>query len=137
VMNPKAIPGAVVQYTSVVTNQGAGASDANSFRYSNPVPVHGDLVVSDIAGPGSGPVVFTQGTPSSTLTYSYVSLASIADSLEFSNDGGATWTYTPTVGGNGTDPNVTHFRVSPTGAFAAKTGVTGPSFTIQFRTRVE
>jgi hypothetical protein len=137
VTNPKSIPGAILQYTSVVTNQGAGTSDANSFRYTNPVPVNGDLVVTDIAGPGSGPVVFTQGTPTSGLTYSYVSLASAADSLEFSNDGGATWTYAPSAGGNGTDPAVTHFRIRPTGAFAARVGLIGPAFTLQFRARVE
>ena len=136
-VNPRAIPGGVVRYTTIVTNQGAGASDVDSFRFANPIPANSELVVTDIAGPGSGPVAFTQGTPTSTLTYTYVSLASLVDSLEFSNDGGTTWTYVPTAGGNGTDPAVTHFRIAPTGAFAAKTGITGPSFTLQFQLRVE
>ena len=93
--------------------------------------------MTNIGGAGSGPVAFTQGTPSSGLTYTFTSLASLVDSLEFSNDGGTTWTYVPTAGGNGTDPAVTHLRVRPTGAFAAQTGPTGPSFTIRFRVRVE
>ncbi len=134
--NPKAIPGAVVQYTVLVTNQGAGTSDADSVRVADAIPANGELVVADIAGPGSGPVLFAQGSPSSGLTYSFVSLASAADSLEFSNDGGATWTYTPTAGGNGTDPAVTHLRVRPTGTFAANAG-TAPSFSLAFRMRVE
>ncbi len=135
--NPRAIPGAVVEYTAIVTNQGAGTSDADSIRFSDPIPVQSDLIVADIAGAGSGPVAFTQGVPTSTLVYSYVSLSSLADSLEFSNDGGATWTYVPTPDVNGADSAVTHLRVRPAGAFAAKTGPTGPSFTLRFRVRVE
>jgi hypothetical protein len=135
-VNPKAIPGAVEQYTIVVTNQGLGASDNNSIRLTDPIPTQGELVVTNIGGPGSGPVLFTQGVPTSGLSYTFISLASAADSLEFSNNGGATWTYTPTANVNGTDPAVTNIRISPTGAFAAKSGPTAPSFTLQFRMRV-
>ncbi|MEX2207002.1 MAG: choice-of-anchor X domain-containing protein [Myxococcota bacterium] len=136
-VNPRRIPGGVVEYTIVVTNQGAGSSDVDSIRLADPIPANAELVVTDLSGPGSGPVAFTQGTPTSTLVYTFTSLASLADALEFSNDGGGTWTYVPTAGGNGTDPAVTHLRVRPTGAFAPRTGVTGPSFSIRFRIRVE
>lgn len=135
--NPRAIPGAAVEYAAVVTNQGAGSSDADSIRFSDPIPVHSQLIVADIAGSGSGPVSFAQGAPSSGLSYSYASLASLVDDLEFSNDGGATWSYVPTPDANGADPAVTHLRVSPKGTFAAKTGPTAPSFTLRFRVRVE
>lgn len=136
-VNPRRIPGGAVEYTIVVTNQGAGASDIDSIRLADPIPANSNLVVADLSGPGSGPVAFAQGTPTSTLAYTFTSLASLADALEFSNDGGTTWSYVPGVGGDGTDPAVTHLRVRPTGAFAARTGVTGPSFTIRFRIRVE
>ena len=135
--NPRAIPGAVIEYTVIVSNQGAGSSDADSIRFSDPIPVPSQLIVDDIAGPGSGPVAFTQGVPTSTLSYSYASLASLADDLEFSNDGGATWSYVPTPDVNGADPAVTHLRASPSGSFAAKTGPTGPSFTLRFRVRID
>lgn len=131
--NPKSLPGAFKQYTVVVTNQGLGASDNNSVRFTDPIPPQTELVVTNWSG--SGPVLFTQGSPTSGLTYTYTSLGSGADSLEFSNDNGATWTYTPTANGNGTDPAVTNIRISPTGAFAARVGV-APSFTLQFRVRV-
>ena len=91
----------------------------------------------DIAGGGSWPVAFVQGVPTSALSYSFVSLASLADDLEFSSDGGATWSYVPTPDANGADPAVTHLRVSPSGTFAAKTGPTAPSFTLRFRVRVD
>jgi hypothetical protein len=135
VTNPKSIPGAFKEYTIVVTNQGLGASDNNSVRLSDPIPPATELRVTDLGGAGSGPVLFTQGSPTSGLTYTFTSLASAADSLEFSNNGGATWTYVPTANGNGTDPAVTNIRVSPTGAFAARVGV-APSFTLQFRVRI-
>ena len=134
--NPKSIPGAVKTYTITVTNQGSGASDANTVRLADAVPSQLELVVTDIGGAGSGPVLFTQGSPTSGLTYTFTSLASNADSLEFSNDGGTTWNYTPTANGNGTDPAVTNFRIAPTGTFAANAG-TAPSFSIQFRMRVK
>ena len=134
--NPKSIPGAVKTYTITVTNQGGGASDANTIKLSDAIPSQGEMVVADIGGAGSGPVLFTQGSPTSGLTYTFTSLASNTDSLEFSNDGGTTWSYAPTANGNGTDPAVTHFRIAPTGAFAANAG-TAPSFTIQFRMRLK
>ena len=135
--NPKSIPGAIKQYTITVTNQGNGTSDANSIKVSDPIPVQGELVVTNIGGAGSGPVLFTDGSPTSGLTYTFTSLASATDSLDFSNNGGTTWTYTPTANGNGTDPAVTTIRVSPTGTFAAMIGATAPSFTLQFRMRVK
>jgi hypothetical protein len=135
--NPKAIPGAVVQYQMVVTNQGGGGADANSFRLTDPIPAAGQMIVADIAGPGSGPVAFVQGAPASGLIYTFLGLGSGADSLEFSSDGGATWTYTPAPDGNGADTAVTHFRIVPTGAFAANTGGGAPGFTLRFRMRVE
>lgn len=135
VTNPKSIPGAVKEYTIVVTNQGLGASDNDSVRLTDPIPAQTELVVTNLGGPGSGPLLFTQGAPTSGLTYTFTSLASVTDSLEFSNNGGTTWTYTPTANGNGTDPAVTNIRVSPTGSFAARVGV-APSFTLQFRVRI-
>jgi uncharacterized repeat protein (TIGR01451 family) len=135
VTNPKSIPGAIKQYTIVVTNQGLGTSDNNSVKLSDPIPPQTELVVTNIGGAGSGPVLFTQGSPTSGLTYTFTSLASATDSLEFSNNGGTTWTYTPTANGNGTDPAVTNIRVSPAGSFAANAGV-APSFTLQFRVRI-
>ena len=134
--NPKAIPGAVMQYTVVVTNQGKGASDANTVKVTDAIPANLQLVVTDIGGAGSGPVLFTQGSPTSGLSYTFTSLASLADSLDFSNNSGTTWTYVPTANGNGVDPAVTNIRISPTGAFAANAG-TAPSFTLQFRMRVK
>jgi hypothetical protein len=56
--------------------------------------------------------------------------------LDFSNDGGATWTYTPSANADGCDPSVTSIRVKPQGTMAANTGSGNPYFEIRFRVRV-
>jgi uncharacterized repeat protein (TIGR01451 family) len=134
--NAKAIPGAVVRYSVQVTNTGPGSADANSVYVSDPIPVETALRVVDYDGSTAGPVRFEDGTPSSALTYVFTSLGSATDDVDFSNDGGITWTYTPADSGDGTDPAVTHVRVHPNGTLAAA-GVGGnPSFVLRFKVRV-
>jgi hypothetical protein len=101
------------------------------------VPVQGDLFVGDVGAPGSGPVEFADGSPSSGLTYTFISLASGADDLFFSDDGGVTFGYTPVPDADGYDAAVTHLRVEPTGALAPATAGGDPSFSLRFRVRVD
>ncbi|MBK6704576.1 MAG: hypothetical protein IPG56_13065 [Caulobacteraceae bacterium] len=96
------------------------------------IPANTDLLVGDLAGAGLGSSRHTDGSPASTLTYQFVSLSSLTDGLEFSNNNGATFNYVPVPGPNGTDPAVTHIRVLPNGAHAAS-----GQFQIRFRVRVE
>ena len=95
------------------------------------------VFVNDLGAAGSGPVAFTQGTPSSALTYTFTTLSSFADDVDFSNNGGATWVYVPTPGANGCDNNVTNIRINPKGTFAS--GLTGadPNFQVRFRSCVK
>lgn len=93
--------------------------------------------IDDIAGAGSGPVLFEDGTPSSNLGYSFFSLASTADDLRFSSDGGLTYSYTPTANADGCDPAVTDLLTNPTGEFAADTGSGQPSAAFSFRVLVD
>ena len=132
----KRIPGAIVEYQVLASNAG-GAADNNSFFVTDAIPGEGELVVSDIGASGSGPVAFAQGATSSTLTYTFTSLASATDDVEFSSDGGATFTYVPTAGANGCDPLVTHLRISPKGVFVADTATPDPSAQLRFRVCVK
>ena len=134
--NPKAIPGSVVEYSISVANEGAGTVDTDTFSIIDPIPSSGCMLVTDIAGPGSGPVLFVDGSPSSNLSYSFVSLGSTSDDLAFSDDGGLTYTYTPVPDASGCDSAVTHINVNPTGEFAADTGSGAPAATVRFRLRV-
>lgn len=134
--NPKSIPGALQLYTLRVTNQGTGTVDNNTVAIVDAIPANTALFVQDIGTAGSGPIAFTNGAPSSALTYTFSGLGNGADNLEFSNNGGTTWTYTPVANANGCDPAVTHIRVRPQGTMAGS-GVPGnPYFEIRFRVRV-
>jgi trimeric autotransporter adhesin len=135
--NPKAIPGAAMTYTISVSNSANGSATSGSTVITDAVPANMELYVGNIAGVGSGPVSFTNGTPSSGLTYTFTSLGSTTDSISFSNNGGTTYTYTPVPDANGYDANVTNFRINPAGSFAAKTGASDPRFTMQLRMRVK
>ena len=66
---------------------------------------------------GSGPVKFTQGTPTSGLSYTLTSLASATDDVSFSNN-------------SEFDAIVTNISINPKSAFACST--TGSTPTAQF-----
>lgn len=138
-VNPKFIPGAVAQYAVISSNSG-GPVDNNATVITDPVPANTLLYVNDIGGAGSGPVLFTQGATTSTLTYTFTSLSNTTDDLSFSNDGGVTWTAVPTfnvtTGCDTTVPAITHIRVNPKGAFIGSIGP-NPSFQLTFRVCVQ
>jgi hypothetical protein len=89
-----------------------------------------------LAGAGSGPVSFSDGSTASGLTCTFGSLDSATDSFSFSNDNGSTYTHTPTPDADGYDAGVTHVRVSPAGTFAASDGSGHPAFSFVFRVKV-
>ena len=134
--NPKYIPGATVRYTVAASNSAAGAADSNSTVFTDAVPPGMQMFVGDLGSAGSGPILFSNGATSSGLTYSFASLASTTDSLSFSNNGGASFTYTPVADALGYDGNVTHVRITLTGAFAGKTGAADPSLSMQMLMKV-
>ena len=136
-VNPKAIPGSVVEYSITIANQGAGTVDADTIVIVDPIPGDVCMIVDDIAGAGSGPVSFEDGSPGSDLSYSFISLGSPADDVAFSNDGGLTYNYTPTPDASGCDASVTHLDISPTGQFAGDTGSGSPTVTFRFRAQVD
>lgn len=135
--NPKRIPGALIDYDIIATNSGQGIADMNTVIISDAVPPNTSLYVNDISGSGTGPIRFVDGSPPSGLNYNFISLASTADGLSFSNNGGATYNYTPVANADGLDANVTNIRVSTAGVFLSNTGFGSPNFLIKFRVRVE
>ncbi|HTO09248.1 MAG TPA: hypothetical protein VMR86_19510, partial [Myxococcota bacterium] len=112
----KRIPGSIVEYLVNVSNSG-GAADPNTVRVSDAIPANTSMRVVDYGGAGSGPIQFANGATSSGLTYTFTSLASTTDDLEFSKDSGTTWTYVPVAGANGCDTQVTNVRVNLKGTF--------------------
>lgn len=125
-VNPKLIPGSLAEYTISITSPASYAVTSNTLVLTDPTPANSELIVTNIGGAGSGPAAFVAG--SSGLTYAFTSLSSSSDNIDFSTDGGATWSYVPTVNANGTDPLVTTVRIRPQGSMA-------PSSTVVTRLR--
>jgi uncharacterized repeat protein (TIGR01451 family) len=141
VSSPKAIPGAYLSYTITTTNSGAGAVDIDSTIITDLFPAATDLFVGDISGGGSGPVLFVDGVTSSTLSYTFTSLDSATDDVDFSDDNGVTWTYYhdsnfSNIDADSFDSTVTNIRVNPKGQLAASAGG-DPGFAVTFRVRLQ
>lgn len=127
--DPRAIPGALVEYLISVANVGVAAPDSGSVVITDDGPANA-MMCFDTLGTGQ-PIVFADGSPSSGLALGYGALDDPADSLEFSNDNGASWTYQPVPDANGCDGAITNFRLTPTGQFRA-----GSSFTLRTSYRI-
>jgi uncharacterized repeat protein (TIGR01451 family) len=125
--NPKRIPLSVVRYDITLTNSGPGTIDAGTLVVTDPIPANAAMYVSTSSG---NPVVFINGATASGLTYNY------ATNVTYSTVGASgPWTYTPVPDANGFDAAVRAVRVAPTGVMSAA-GSGNPSFTIQFRVRI-
>ncbi len=135
--NPKAIPGALAEYTIGATNSGGSPADINSITISDVIPNNTALYVGDISGAGTGPIRFVDGSPPSGLSYNYINLANTTDDLSFSNDGGSSYSYVPSPDADGVDTNVTNIRIATQGIFLAASGSGNPSFQVLFRVKVQ
>lgn len=135
-VNPKAIPGAFVEYGVEVFNRLTQRLDRNTVFFVDAVPPNTALFVGDLPG-NNGPVRFSQGTVSSRLRFRFRGLADNTDDVWFSSDGGASWTYAPVPDAGGCDPAVTHLRVRPRGRMAQRSVLGPSSFILDFRVRVD
>jgi len=122
--NPLAIPGAIVRYTIAVTNTGPTTVDSNSVVLIDSLPAA--IAVGTSATP-----VFTQGSPTSNLTFS------ATNDIRYSNAATAPTTfsgctYTPV---SAYDPAVHYICINPKGSMAGSTG-TPPGFTISLQAKV-
>lgn len=95
--NPYSIPGAIVEYTIHVINEGSGTVDADSMLISDIVPPGTALYVDTSGG---DPIVFGDGGTPSGLAYDY------ATGVAFSNQpgGGPPFNYLPIPGRSGFRP---------------------------------
>jgi hypothetical protein len=132
---PRSIPGSLQLYAVTLTNQGPGPVDGDSVAIIDKVPADTRLFVGDLGAPGSGPVSFVDGAPASGLTWTFTALDNAADDLDFSNDGGVTWTYVPVPDADGYDAAVTDIRMRPKGTMPGQ-GVGSPNCELRFRVSV-
>lgn len=133
-LNPKALPGATIDYSLMVTNPiGNLGVPVTSVVITEQIPANVILRVDNINGSSGGPVEFRDGALlgllASGLTYTYTSLTSTTDKLEFFD--GTNWNYQPTSNG-GYDANVRAIRITLTG-----THNTTGSFQLRYRVQVK
>ena len=121
--NPKALPGALAEYTVTVSNRGYAATTANSVVVTDVLPPRFAPMVTALYGPA---VTFTNGSVSSGLNFGPVGYSNAPG-------GNSGFTYTPVAAANGADAAVTGMRFAPSGAMNGTTSLGQyPSFTIRY-----
>jgi len=135
----KALPGAILTYTIEAINTGQGAAENNSIWISDAIPDNTYMLVNDFdAIAGQGPLIEQPINPSSGLTYVFTALDSTTDSIEFSENNGLNFDYSPSPDSDGIDERITHFRINPTGTFLAPVaGESANQFSIKFRVQLQ
>jgi hypothetical protein len=132
-LNPRALPGASVDYTLLVTNPAANIGAPVRREVVTDALADGvALRVADLGTAGSGPVEFRDGNllgnglTGSGLSYAFTGLASTTDDVDFSD--GVSWTYAPVADAAGLDARVRAIRVTLRGTHA-----TGAAFRLRYR----
>lgn len=126
-LNPRVLPGGVVEYVLTATNPLLNPERIGNVQLCDVLPDAIVLATADLGGAGAGPVQFTQGLIGSGLAYSYVGLDSPADGLTFFDAAGAS--VVPTAG---SDARIRRICVTLTGT--RMTG--GGSFQLRYRAAV-
>ncbi|MEO7178667.1 MAG: hypothetical protein ABIW83_07470 [Allosphingosinicella sp.] len=111
-----------IVYTLTINNSGGSPVDLAGMTLVDALPANMTFYNSDFdpALPGTEPFFLTAGSSGVTLT---------AANVAYSNNGGASYAYTPATG---YDANVNRIRISPGGTLAANS-----SFNIKFRARIK
>jgi uncharacterized repeat protein (TIGR01451 family) len=125
-VNPKMIPGAMVNYAITVVNTGTLTVTSNTIFIDDPLP-------AAMTYNNAFTVTFANGSPVSGLTFA------AATNVKFSNLAAtptsfAACTYTPSAG---LDANVKHVCIRPSGTMAGATSSGQPSFTVTFQTQIK
>ena len=127
--NQKSIPLATMEYTIEVENRGSLSPDNNSLTVVDLIPGELALCVTAACYTGGPVVLDTTGSP--------VPPGVSLQNIEYSNDGGTSYAYSPAPDGDGFDSNVDAVRVTLGGTFASLDTSGIPSFVLRLAARVE
>ena len=134
--NPKSIPGAFVDYYLDVSNPSTDI--IGNVVVTDDLPPEMALFVGPLIPTGE-PFEFIEGglsgTPSGLLA-DFDTLTSTLDGVEFSNNGGVTFTYVPSADASGFDANVTNIRLTLVGTFNPAAPPDIPEFRLRLRARL-
>ena len=127
--SPYAIPQAVVEYRVAVENRGSNSPDTDSLVVIDRLP--DDLAACVTGGClAGGPIVLdASGSPAPPGV--------AVGTVEYSDDGGTSFGYSPTPDGDGFDPAVNAIRVTLTGTLSSITTSGAPSFELVLAARIE
>jgi uncharacterized repeat protein (TIGR01451 family) len=120
--NPKAIPGARIQYTITVSNTGNLAVDGNSIIIEDPFP-------PDFTFDASTPMTFTVGN-------SGLNAFNQSTMVTYSSQSGGGAPFTAPLG-SGYNSALTGLRFQPTGTMAGATGAGPSTFSFTFVGRID
>jgi hypothetical protein len=113
--NPRALPSSKRRATITLNNTDIVAVDAASLIVDLPIASNTAIALD---GDGTGGQVIQSTPGSSGLTVNYLGPAATNDNVEFSSDGGATFTYIPAIDSI-SQAAVTTVRFRPQGSMAA------------------
>ncbi|MBL4797185.1 MAG: hypothetical protein JKY50_07215 [Oleispira sp.] len=135
----KAVPGAIFTYSIQAINTGLGAAENNSIWISDAIPDKTYMLVKDFNDiSGQGPVIEQPVNPTSGLSYQFFALDSSSDDIEFSENNGLSFDYSPLPDSDGVDKKITHFRINPNGTLQAPAaGESSNTFSIKFRVQLQ
>ncbi len=136
-VNDKAIPGAVLRYAVIVSNEGNLSTTGNSMELIQILSNDAKLFVNDLST--GGPVLFNDGAGSNTsgLSYNFISLDSTTDDLSFSNDNATSFNYVPAPDSEGYDSNISHIKLLFHGNMKPKYDQGTPEFNLEYQIKVK
>lgn len=134
-LNDYTLPGAIREYIITVRNVGNAPPNYATLILSDALPAQIDLLVTDIAGGGSGPVAFTGVNGTALLAYSFNGLTDTNDSLTFFDSGNIA--IIPSADANGADANVSTFQINPAGTLEGDRGAGPGEFNLRYRARIQ
>ncbi len=126
--DPKAIPAAVVNFTLSVENTGSLSPDNDSLTVVDTVPNELSLCVTSVCLSGGPVILDATGSP--------VPPGVTIGAVEYSDDNGATFAYTPAPDADGFDANVDAVRITLDGTMSSISIAGPPSFDLIFAARV-
>jgi len=120
---PKALPGARLRSAVAVANTDIVPLDANSLAIVVPTPVR-MMPALDGDGATSDPAIRIVDGAAAGLAIRYAGPSDMTDDVDFSSDGGTSWTAVPIAGDAGSQGAISHVRLRPQGAMIKQSRVT-------------
>ena len=126
--NPFSIPGADMEYVIAVSNLGTISPDTDSIIVTDELPAELRLCVTASCLSGGPVVLDVSGSP--------IPPGVSIGAIDYSDDNGTTYTYTPVPDPEGFDAAVDAIRITMDGQLAPVDPLGAPSFDLIFTTRI-